>query len=65
MSTIYLKLNKGGRSSGRPSREYPKLLYNRLTGVSRSVDTIEEEQALGPDWGAAQPDVRYPKATDQ
>lgn len=65
MSTIYLKLNKGGRSSGRPSREYPKLLYNRLTGVSRSVDSIEEEQALGPYWGAAQTDVRYPKATDQ
>lgn len=65
MSTIYLKLNKQGRSTGRPSHEYPKLLCNRLTGVSRSVDTIEEEQALGPDWGEAQTDVRYPKATDQ
>lgn len=65
MSTIYLTLNKQGRSSGRPSREYPKLLYNRLTGVSRSVDTAEEEHELGPDWGEAQTDVRYPKATDQ
>lgn len=65
MSTIYLKLNKQGRSSGRPSHEYPKLLCNRLTGVSRTVETVEEEQALGPDWGIAQTDVRYPKATDQ
>lgn len=65
MSTIYLTLNKRGRSSGRPSREYPKLLCNRLTGISRSVDSAEEEQALGPDWGECQPDVRYPKATDQ
>lgn len=64
MSTIYLTLNKQGRSSGRPSREYPKLLCNRLTGISRTVETIEEEQALGSDWGLAQTDVRYPKATD-
>lgn len=65
MSTIYLTLNKKGRSSGRPSHEFPKLLYNRLTGVSRTVDTAEEQQALGPDWDLAQPDVRYPKVTDQ
>jgi hypothetical protein len=65
MSTIYLTLNKQGRSSGRPSHEYPKLLYNRLTGTSRQVDTAEEEQALGPDWGECQPDVRYPRTTDQ
>jgi hypothetical protein len=65
MSTIYLTLNKQGRSSGRPSREHPKLLCNRLTGISRTVETAEEEQALGPDWGLAQPDVRYPKAADQ
>lgn len=65
MSTIYLTLNKQGRSSGRPSHDYPKALYNRLTGVSRTVETAEEEQALGPDWGAAQTDVRYPRTTDQ
>ena len=65
MSTIYLKLNKQGRSSGRPSHEFPKLLYNRLTGVSRTVETAEEQQALGSEWGECEPDVRYPKATDQ
>lgn len=64
MSTIYLTLNKQGRSSGRPSHEYPKLRYNRLTGASQTVETAEEESALGPDWGECQPDVKYPRNTN-
>lgn len=65
MPTIYLKLNKLGRSSGRPaSPDYPKRLYHRTTGENQDVEGPEEEQALGPDWGDAQPDVRFSRRKD-
>jgi hypothetical protein len=39
---------------------YPLLRYHNLTGQQRLVMSAEEEAELGPEWGNAQPDVRYP-----
>jgi len=39
---------------------YPLLRYHNLTGQQRLVLSAEEEAELGPEWGNAQTDVRYP-----
>jgi hypothetical protein len=39
---------------------YPLLRYHSLTGQQRLVLSEEEEAELGPEWGNAQTDVRYP-----
>lgn len=60
MVTILLQLNKG-RSSGRPSSEYPKILQSRKTGSIVVVDDSAQDVALGDEWGKPQPDVFWPK----
>lgn len=39
---------------------YPLARYHRMTGQMRLVMSEREEASLGPQWGNAQVDVRYP-----
>jgi hypothetical protein len=41
-----------------PPPEYPKILYHCRTGQMRKVYSTEEEVSAGPEWGAAQTDLR-------
>lgn len=39
---------------------YPLARYHVVTGEMRLVMSPAEEASLTPEWGAGQPDVRYP-----
>jgi hypothetical protein len=39
---------------------YPLARYHQSTGAFRLVLSPAEEASLGPEWGDAQPDVRFP-----
>lgn len=56
------KIQRGGRFvvPPRPLPEFPKLLYHKMSGQAFQVTTPEEEAELGEEWGALQPDVKYP-----
>lgn len=56
-----VKQRVGRRPASHRHAEYPKLLYHSLTGQQRVVGSGSEEDALGPEWGLAQTDVKYSK----